>query len=196
MLALLAAALLAIVLAAGCGGSSDPPANVTPGDVQRLILVKEATNSLTQLVNLINTANGTLAEYRHGPQGSAATRRLYGGARTGWNNVLVGVNTFTPAEAGAVSGLATTVVAAREQAIGWLNALHGVDPAAGRSAPSSAYAKPQKQSQHVRTLLRGTALTLARMACSLETSHPQLAVPATTHADCAAVNQLTALGVK
>jgi hypothetical protein len=121
---LLLAALLALSIAAGCGGQDAATSSrLTPADVQRYVAVKEATDNMTRLIELIGTADGTVDQLSRQRAGSASARSLMDGAKIGWNNVMVGLNAFTPSQAKEVSGLAGMVLAYRELAITWSNTL-------------------------------------------------------------------------
>ena len=189
------ALLVLAAAAAGCGGGS-ASSSVTPADVQRFVAVEEATDNLGRLIAMIGTANMTVAQLEHQHPGSSSAQRLLAGSRIGWNNVLVGVNAFTPSQAAAVDGLAATVVGTRAAAVSWQNALDALGPrlraGANDQVISSALAEPRKSSAHVRSLLTGTAAKLAQMACNLERAHPELAGRAAATGDCAAAAHLGA----
>ena len=169
---------------------------MTPADVQRFVAVKEATDNLGRLIAMVDTANSTVGQLEQQHPASPAARRLLEGSQIGWNNVMVTLNAFTPNQAAAVDGLATTVVGTRAAAVSWLNALGALGPhlrtGANDLAISSALAEPRKSSAHVRSLLTGTAASLAHMACKLERAHPELAGKAAAAGDCAAAAHLGA----
>ena len=114
----MAAAIALGLLPAACSTSSgsDSP-GLTPNDVQRYVAVKEASDNLAYLVELISTADGVVREFAQSRTGSPAADRLLSGAKLSWNNVLVGLNEFRPQQAVAVPELATMVEAQREAAI-------------------------------------------------------------------------------
>src|SRR5215813_13576888 len=82
------------LIAAACssegGGSST--STLTPADVNRYVLTKEATANLTRVVYLISAADQTVQQLSHAPPGSADYRNLLYGSRLSWNNVVVGLN--------------------------------------------------------------------------------------------------------
>ena len=195
-LALVVTALLLLVAAAGCShGSGSDSADLTSADVQRFVLAKEATDNLAYLLNLNATADETANQLAQQQPGSAAAGRLIDGTRVGWNNVLVGLNTFSPAQAAAVHGLAATVQATRQVAIEWTNTM---DKLKTGPAPRTKHAMvqmlavPRKHELKARHYLGETAATLAKMVCSLERAHPQLAPPATATRDCENAARLSA----
>jgi len=185
---LVAATLVSVVLggaSAGCGSQERP---LTPAEVQRFVLVKETTDNLTRLINLISTADDTTSALSRAKAGSAEARRLRRGARIGWNNVLVGLNAFTPRQARAVSGLAETVGTTRDVAFNWLDVLRAYRGDVG------TLARAHKEELKSRRLIRRLAATLARLACSLESKHPELAPAGSAKSDCAAARKLTGTG--
>ncbi|MGN6380316.1 MAG: hypothetical protein ACTHNU_15285, partial [Gaiellales bacterium] len=122
--AAIALGVLPAACATGCGGSSSN-SDLTPADVQRFLAVKEATDNFSFLVELINTADGSVRSLETTPGHSAGGLQ---GAKLSWDHVLLGLNMFHPAQAAAVPGLATTILATRQVAIQWGNALNGVTP--------------------------------------------------------------------
>ena len=183
-----AAAIALGLLPAACSTSSgsDSP-SLTPNDVQRYVAVKEATDNLSYVVELIGEGDATVREFAQAPTGSGTADRFLSGAKLSWNNVLVGLNEFRPEQAAAVPGLATTVQAQREVAIKWGNALNalGSHPRLSRRALAKHLASVEKGELQARKPLNQTAATLAKLACSLERSNTSLTSAAAAHADCA-----------
>ncbi len=184
----MAAAIALGLLPAACSTSSggDSP-SLTPNDVQRYVAVKEATDNLAYLVELISTADGVSQEFATAPRGSSSADRLLAGAKLSWNNVLVGLNEFRPQQAEAVPSLANTIVTTREVAIKWGNALDalGSHPHLSQRALARHFASIEQQEQTGRKPLNQTAATLAKLACSLERTHSSLISVSATRADCA-----------
>jgi hypothetical protein len=182
-----AAAIALGLLPAACSSSSgsDSP-TLTPNDVQRYVAIKEATDNLTYVVELIGTADGVVREFAMAPAGSTSANRLLTGAKLSWNNVLVGLNEFRPEQAAAVPGLASTIVATREAAIKWGNALNslGNRPRLSQNALAKHFETVAKQEQQSRKPLNQAAATLARLACSLERTHASLVSVPAMQADC------------
>jgi hypothetical protein len=196
----LPAVLVVISLASACGGGKSGT-SLTPTDVQRFVAVKEATDNTTRLVALLATADQTVGQLqasRSGPR--AAFARLLNGAQIGWNNVLVGVDAYTPSQAGIVTGLSDTIRATRKAAIQWADALHAIGGRRGIDASSAnqlarAFETPRRSELGAVRSLRRTAATLARLACSLERAHPQLAGSRAALGDCNAAAQLAEGGL-
>jgi hypothetical protein len=195
----LASLIVICVLLAGCAGSSagdsGAPTQLTPADTQRYVTVKDATSNMTQLIQLISTADDTVAHLVAAKPGSPLARRYADGGRTGWNNVIVGLNGFTNGEAAAVDGLADAVSATRQVAIDWDTALQQVQTAqrggtASRSETRRALMGPHRDELKARDRLRGVVATLAKLTCDMERAHPELNTPGGTASSCAAAQQL------
>jgi hypothetical protein len=183
-----AAAIALGLLPAACSTSSgsDSP-SLTPNDVQRYVAVKEASDDLSYLIELIGTGDSTVREFAQSPTGSAAADRFLSGAKLSWNNVLVGLNEFRPQQAVVVPELANFVQTQREVAINWGNALNGLGshPHLSQIALAKRFAPVVKQEQQARKPLNQTAATLAKLACSLERTNTSLNSVSATRADCA-----------
>ncbi|MGN6379050.1 MAG: hypothetical protein ACTHNU_08885, partial [Gaiellales bacterium] len=143
---------------------------------------KEATDNFSFLVELINTADGSVRSLETTPGHSAGGLQ---GAKLSWDHVLLGLNMFHPAQAAAVPGLATTILATREVAIQWGNALNGVTPHTSHHELTVRFAPVVKLEVKARKPLNATAAALARMACSLERKSTLLASQPVLHDDCA-----------
>jgi hypothetical protein len=177
---------------AGCsGGSAATTPALKPADVQRFVAVKEATDNLTRLIQLIGTADVTAAQLEAQHPGSPGSRALLAGLKVGWNNVAVGANAFTPAQAAAVSGLAQLVVGTKGLSTDWQNAIDAISAGHPKSF-ATAFAKPGKLELTDRALLAKVAASLAGSACSLERAHPELAPAGAVAGDCAAAAKLAA----
>ena len=181
-----------LAVAAGCAGlGSSSPATVSTPAVQRFVAIKEATDNTSRLIELIATANQTSAQLAPLRTKTAAETRLLGGAKIGWNNVLVGLNAFTPAEAAAVPGLATMIADARNVAIGWSNGLNSLNDGSAHPA-RPAIARLQKQARGMKSPIEKAVASLARQACTVEKANPGFVTPAAVQADCANADQLAA----
>jgi hypothetical protein len=182
-----------LALPASCsGGSAATTAPLGPADVQRFLAVKEATDNLTRVVQLIATADATAAQLETQRPGSPAVGALLAGLRLGWNNAAVGANAFTPAQVAAVPGLTQLVLTTKSLSTAWQNAIDALGPNPAPASFATAFARPRKLELTNRALLRKTAGTLTRMACSLERSHPQLMAAGAAATDCAAASALAA----
>jgi hypothetical protein len=184
--------LVALVLAAGaCSGGSSSSA-LGPPTVERFVLAKEATASLTRLVGLIQAADTTVQLYSHQRPGTAESRNLLYGARLGWNNVSMQLNAFTLAEGDEVPAVTAMVGRHKLIAVAWLNALDAQTrhPAASREALLKLLAKPQRQELKARPLLQQAGEALAKLTCSLDTAHHELATAKDAAAACGTAKQL------
>jgi hypothetical protein len=193
-----AALTAASVFLAACGGDkpAEESSRLTPAEVQRFIAVKGAIDNLTRVLQLVSTADGTVDQLLRTDPASKLAVRLASGADLGWNNVVVGLNAFTPTQAGAVEGLANSVGTTRAAAIAWQNSLGALEGRVGdrgltSGALAAQLAAPQKKEVAAKKALRMTAATLAQMACDLEASHPELAPEGAARSDCAAAANLT-----
>ena len=128
-----AALAAASVLLAACGGDkpAEESSRLTPAEVQRFIAVKGAVDNLTRVLQLVSTADGTVDQLLRADPASKLAVRLADGAELGWNNVVVGLNAFTPPQAGAVEGLANSVGTTRAAAIAWQNSLGALEDRLG-----------------------------------------------------------------
>jgi len=160
--------------------------------------VKGVSYSLGRLIDFVSAAEQgmqTLAQQR---PGTDRARSFLSGARTGWNNVLVQTTDFTPAQAEVVPGLATAVLASKEAATHWLTGLNSVSRQITSGSVDSfdplwtKFTRARTDEGKARSALAAATVTLARMACTLETAHPELAPSATTAADCSTASSLAA----
>jgi hypothetical protein len=183
--------LSAVACSSGSGGSST--SQVTPADVNRYVLTKEATANLTRVVYLISAADQTVGQLSHTRPGSVDYRNLLYGARLSWNNVVVGLNAFTQGQAVVVPQLTSTVGEHKLLTTTWLNALDALrkHPPKDRRALLKALSAPQKQELDDRHLLQDAAAALAKETCALQLRHPELASAADTATACGAAKQLS-----
>jgi len=188
------AGAFATALLGSCSKSSDPPTNA----IQQYVVVKGVSYNLGRLIDFVSAAEQgmqTLAQQR---PGSPQARSFLSGARTGWNNVLVQTTDFTPTQAGVVPGLAAAVLASKEAATHWLTGLSSVSKQVTSGSVGSfdplwkKFTRARTDEAKARTALAAATATLAGMACSLETSHPELAPSATKAADCSTASTLAA----
>jgi hypothetical protein len=177
-------------LAAACSGiGSSSPATVSTPAVQQFVAVKEASDNTSRLIELIATANQTSSQLAATRAGTKAEAQLLEGAKIGWNNVVLGANLFSPAQAAAVPGLAAMVSAVRTTAIQWSNGLGKLD--AGGSHPAEpAIAKLQKQAGAMRKPIENAVASIAKQACTIEKANPGFVSPAAVTSDCANAAQL------
>jgi hypothetical protein len=185
------AALVLCLLAGACGGSGDDPA-LKPADVQRFVAVKQATDNLTRLVQLTGTADDSVNTLAGQRPGSAAAQRTIDGALTGWNNVLVGLGAFSPAQAAEAKGLTEAIVANRQVAINWSNVLGDLkaNPPATKAAMLKPMTAARKKELKARGRLTAAAASLAKAVCSLERAHPELAPAGAAQTDCQNADRL------
>ena len=162
------------------------------------MVVKGVSYNLGRLIDFVAAAEEgmqTLAQQR---PGSASARSYLAGAKTGWNNVLVQTTDFTPSQAKVVPDLATAVLASKEAATHWLTGLSSVSKQVTSGSVDSfdplwkKFTRARSDEAKARTALAAASLTLAKMACSLETAHPDLAPSGTSSADCTAATKLAA----
>jgi hypothetical protein len=188
----LAVALGSACSSSGAGSATTPP--LTPADVQRYVLAKEGTADLTRLLYLIQSADSTVQHFSHQRPGSPASRRFLYGARVGWNNVAVGLNYFTQGQAVVVHQLTGMVGTHKLVSTAWLNTLDGLGkhPATSRRQLLKLLAGPQKQELAARQLLNDAAAALSEVTCSLEATHPELAIAADAATACDSAKQLAA----
>ncbi len=183
-----------VVMAAACSGmGSSSPATVSTPAVQKFVAVKEASDNMTRLIELIATANQTSSQLAGERTKTTEESRLLEGAKIGWNNVALGANLFTPPQAAAVPGLAAMVSVVRTTAINWSNGLNTLN----RGAPHPAHpavAKLQKQAGAMRSPIEKAVASIARQACTLEKANPGFVSPAAVTSDCATADQLAASG--
>jgi hypothetical protein len=182
-------AVITIMAAAACGSSTGSSSSqLTPTDVNRYVLAKEATASLTRLIDLISAADQTVQQLSHQRPGSVAY-----GSRLGWNSVAISLNNFTQAQAVAVPQLTDTVGQHKLLGTTWLKALDSLDRRTPRTrrALLEALAAPQKEELKDRPLLRNAAAALAELTCSLELKHHELATAADTALACGTARQLS-----
>src|SRR5579862_8334158 len=190
MLRALAAVLAVVLLAAACGGGSSDP--LTPVTVQRYLDVREATDNLARVTNLMATAELTSHQLETQRMTPAGVHRLVMGAEIGWNNVEVALDGFTPTQAGAIPALGPMVTGVRSTAIAWGTALGKLHDGDSPAQIAKALSSLERQDGSDRNLITAAALALARSACSLERAHSQFASPAATRGDCAAAARLAA----
>ena len=182
----LAALALGLCLAtAACGGGGDDAA-LKPADVQRFVQVKEATDTLTRLLQATATADDSANQLAQKQPGTGEAKRMVEGTRVGWNNVLVGLNAFTPAQAGTVHSLTGAIQTTRAIAITWLNTMDDLEhaPPATRHAMVVKMAVARKQELKGRDGLQLLAVELAKMTCTLERAHAELAPAGAAQTDC------------
>ncbi len=183
---------LLALLASCSGGSAATTAPLGPADVQRFLAVKEATDNLTRVVQLIATADATEAQLETRRPGSPAVTALLAGLKLGWNNAAVGANAFTPAQAAVVPGLTQLILGTKSLSSAWQNAIDALGTGHAPVSFTGAFARPRKLELTNRALLRKTAATLTRMACSLERAHTELVPAGAAATDCAAASALSA----
>lgn len=182
-------ALLALPATACSGIGSSSPATVSTSAVQRFVAVKEATDNTSRLISLIAAANLTSSEVSRMRTQTPAETRLLNGAKIGWNNVLVGVNAFTPLQAAAVPGLMDMITTVRRTAINWSNGLGALNSGHPRPA-GPAIAKLTRQAGMMKSPIEKAVAALARTACTLEKANSGFVTPAAAKADCAGADQL------
>jgi len=178
-----AATILLVVLgltAAGCGGSSGD-SQLTPSDVQRYVLAREAGDNLSRLIAFISTADSTTNRLATAKPGSQSAVSLAHGADLGWNNVVVELNNFTTQEAAAVPGLTALVQNYRVLATNWQAAVESIAQHGGRPVGNQSLAHAllpnRKQEVKVRPFLTRFARFDAQAICQLERAHSELAPP-------------------
>jgi hypothetical protein len=185
-----AAFVAACVVGCSTEGSSSSSTSLSPPVVQQFVAVKQATDNLTRVINLMAAADGTTRLFAQSRLGSSSAKSLLDGARLGWNNVVVGLNSFTPAQATAVRGLTGLVLRHRLIAIHWQNALDGLEPGYTRTELRRALAKPQREELAARGMLREVAATLAKTTCDLEVKYHELASASQAASACATAEHL------
>ena len=194
----LGAGLLAGLLSLLALASCSPGDSLQPADVQKFIVTKEVTDNLSRLIAFVSTAEQGMVELAKQRPGSVNAQTLLAGARVGWNNVLAEVTNFSPAQAKEVPGLTNAVVSTRLAAIQWLNALNAAAKPINTGSVKSfsdlshTFARARAAESKARVALASTVATLARMACDLETAHPNLAPAGAAAGDCAAASRLAA----
>jgi len=190
--ALAGAAVVLCLLATACGGSSGGGSDLQPADVQRFVLAKEATDHLTRLVQLTATADDSISTLAGQEPGSAVAGRTIDGGLTGWNNVLVGLGNFTPAQAATGDGLTDAILANRAVAINWSNVLGDLKahPPATKAAMLQKMKTARAKELKARGLLVTAAASLAKTVCTLERAHPELAPAGAAQSDCANADRL------
>jgi hypothetical protein len=195
-LAVVALALIvpALTACAGGGSAASSSSQLTPADVQRYVLVKEATANLTRLIGLIGAADNTVQLYSQRQPRTTEARNLLYGSRLGWNAIVTQLNAFTQAQGLAVPEVTAAVSRHKNIATTWQNALDTLakHPPHTIKQVRRRLAAPQRQELKARHLLQATALALARETCSLGIAHPGLATSADTAAACGTAKQLAA----
>jgi hypothetical protein len=193
-----AAGILLVALglaAAGCGGSSGD-SQLTPSDVQRYVLAREAGDNLSRLIVFISTADSTINRLAAAKPGSPSARSLARGADLGWNNVVVELNNFNTQEAAAIPGLTALVQNYRILATNWQAKVEAIAQHGGRSAGRTSLADALQANRHqelkVRPLLTRFARSDAQVICQLERAHQELAPPGDAARACADSAQLGA----
>jgi len=190
------AAVAATVLLGSCSRSD----GVSPGQVQKFLVVKEVTDNFTRLIQFVGTAEQGIQTLSQQKPGTAKARGYLSGAKTGWQNVLVETTNFTPTQAKAIPGLADAVVATHEAATQWLLALNAVSEPIRDGSVSSfdalrgKFARAREAETRARAALQTTALSLARTACSLETANAGLASSGAATSDCTSASKLASAG--
>jgi hypothetical protein len=188
--------VLLIMLGSACSGrssgSGSPSATLQPSEVQRYVLVKEATANLTRLIVLLQEADATVQHVTEQPVGSRSSTNFLAGARLSWNNVVVALNYFTQGQAREVPELEAMVGTHKLVTTAWLNALDHL----AKHRPSSRkdlltqLADPQNQELEARPLIQAAAKALATAACKLQSKHHELATPGDTATACGTADQL------
>jgi hypothetical protein len=183
---------LLLLPAAACSGiGSSSPSTADTAAVQKFVAIKEATDNMSKLIELIATASGTSQQLAGKYTGTAAEKRLLAGSKIGWNNVLVGVNNFTQTQAKAVPGLTPTVLGVRRMAINWSNGLNNLNK--GKSHLAAPQIKAlQKQARSMKKPIERTVARLATDACTIEKANPGFVSDAALKIDCDNAATLTA----
>jgi len=192
MVASLLCALLAG--ACGCSGGSGSSGSLTPDQVNQFVLVREATDDMTHLLNAIRAADaGVVALEQERP----ATHRWREGARGEellWSQVLTELNMFNQAQGTLVPQVEAAVAEHKRIATDWLSALVNAQkqPPSSREQMLRRWAPLTKQEQRARHLLQDAALGLSRKGCALGTAHRNLMSDADLASTCAAAKALSA----
>jgi hypothetical protein len=165
--------LLAGASACGSGGGSG---SLTPEQVNQFVLVREASDDMTHLLNAIRAADGGVVALEQRRPGSARWRDGVQGETLLWSQVLTELNMFNQAQGALVPQVETAIGRHKEIAVHWLSAL----AAAQKQAPSSRqqelkeWAKLTRDEQQARHLLKDAALGLSEKGCALGKAHSSL----------------------
>lgn len=183
-----------VTLAAACSGiGSSSPATVSTPAVQKFVAIKEASDATSRLIELIATANQTSGQLAGNQTGTPAEKQLLEGARIGWNNVVLGANSFTQQQADAVPVLADMISTVRSAAINWSNGLGTLNHGAPHPARPEI-AKLQKRAGAMKKPIEAAVASIAKQACAIEKANPGFVTPAAVRSDCANAAQLAAAG--
>lgn len=182
--------LFAAACGSGSGGGSD---SLTPEQVNQFVLVREASDDMTHLLNAIRVADAGVVALEQRRPGSARWREGLQAEQLAWSQVLTELNMFNQAQGALVPQVEAAIGNHKEIAIHWLSAL----VAAQKQAPSSRQQELKqwegltKEEQRARHLLQAAAAGLSNKGCALGTAHRSLMSAGDLASMCAAAKALS-----
>jgi uncharacterized protein YlxW (UPF0749 family) len=193
--AMVASVICALLAAAcGCSGGGGSSDSLTPEQVNQFVLVREASDDLTHVLNSIRAADAEVIALEQLRPGTPRWHDGVHGEELQWSQVLTELNMFNRAQGAAVSQVETAVSQHKRIAIDWLSALEDAQkqPPASREEELKQWAPLTKAEQQARHLLKDAALGLSKKGCALGTAHRSLMSDSDLASMCAAAKALSA----